>query len=80
MGWPGLESSWIRLLCERVGVTREQLPPLWGCVFMFGEPAPDAGPHFVLCEVNVSSVSPFPPPSIAPLVDAMKRRLATTGR
>ena len=47
---------------------------------MFGEPAPDGGPRFVLCEVNVRSVSPFPPTSIAPLVDAMKRRLATTGR
>lgn len=75
-----LESSWIQLLCERVGVTREQLPLLWDCDFMFDEPVPDGGPHFARCEVNVSSVSPAPPTSIAPLVDAMKRRLATTGR
>jgi len=68
------------LLCERVGVTREQLPLLWDCDFMFDEPVPDGGPHFARCEVNVSSVSPAPPTSIAPLVDAMKRRLATTGR
>ncbi len=75
-----LESSWIQLLCERVGVTRERLRPLWDCDFMFGEPAPDGGPRFVPCKVNVSSVSRVPPTSIAPLVDAMKRRLATTGR
>jgi len=75
-----LESGWIQLLRERVGVLREQLPLLWDCDFMFGEPASDGTPRFVLCEVNVSSVSPFPPSSIAQLVDATKRRLAATGR
>jgi hypothetical protein len=75
-----LESSWIQLLCERIGVTRGQLPLLCDCDFILGEPAPDGGPRFVLCEVNVSSASPFPPSSIAPLVDAMKRLLATAGR
>lgn len=70
-----LESGWIELLRERVGLTREQLPMLWDCDFMFGEPASDGAPRFVLCEVNVSSVSPFPPSSIAPLVETMKRRL-----
>jgi hypothetical protein len=33
--------------------------------------------RFVLCEVNVSSVSPFPPASIAPLVEAVKAKLGT---
>jgi len=70
-----LESGWIELLRERVGLTRERLPLLWDCDFMFGEPASDGAPRFVLCEVNVSSVSPFPPSSIAPLVETMKRRL-----
>jgi hypothetical protein len=75
-----LESQWIDLLRERVGVAREQLPLLWDCDFLFGEPAPDGAPRFVLCEVNASSVSPFPPSSIAPLVDAVKRRLSKPGR
>jgi hypothetical protein len=75
-----LESQWIHLLRERVGVVPEQLPLLWDCDFLFGEPAPDGAPRFVLCEVNVSSVSPFPPSSIAPLVDAVKQRLAKPGR
>ncbi|MBA4175179.1 MAG: hypothetical protein C0505_01240 [Leptothrix sp. (in: Bacteria)] len=71
-----LETAWIELLRERVGVDRERLPLLWDCDFMFGEPAPDGAPGFVLCEVNVSSVSPFPPSAIAPLVAAVQRRLA----
>lgn len=67
-----LETEWVELLRQRVGLTREQLPMLWDCDFMFGE-AP--GSH-VLCEINVSSVSPFPPSAIAPLVEAVKRRIS----
>ena len=69
-----LESTWVRLMCERVGLAREQLPLLWDCDFMMGEVIADGTQRFVLCEINVSSVSPFPPSSIAPLVDAVRRR------
>jgi hypothetical protein len=71
-----LESHWITLLRERVGVSRERLPLLWDCDFMFGEPTPNDPQPFVLCEVNVSSVSPFPPSAISPLVAAVAGRLA----
>jgi hypothetical protein len=67
-----LESGWIDLLRERVGLSRDQLPMLWDCDFMFGE-VPGS---FVLCEINVSSVSPFPPSAIGPLVQAVKQRLS----
>ncbi len=70
-----LESSWITLLRERVGLAREQLPLLWDCDFMLGQATSDGVQRFVLCEINVSSVSPFPPASIAPLVEAVRRRL-----
>jgi hypothetical protein len=63
-------------LRQRVGVPRERLPLLWDIDFMFGERAPGAPERYVLCEVNVSSVSPFPPSSIEPLVAATKARLA----
>jgi hypothetical protein len=75
-----LESRWITLLRERVGVAREDLPLLWDCDFMFGEPTPHEPQPFVLCEVNVSSVSPFPPSAIAPLVAAVLLRIAGRGR
>jgi hypothetical protein len=70
-----LERGWVAQLCERVGLARERLPLLWDCDFMLGAAAADAAPRFVLCEINVSSVSPFPPSSIAPLVAAVQRRL-----
>ncbi len=74
-----LESGWIESLCQRTGVARERLPLLWDCDFLFGEPAANGTPRYVLCEVNVSSVAPFPPSSIAPLVAALQARLAARG-
>jgi hypothetical protein len=69
-----LESTWITLLRERVGLARDLLPLLWDCDFMLGEESADGTRRIVLCEINVSSVSPFPPSSIAPLVEAVRRR------
>ncbi len=69
-----LESGWVEQLRQRVGLPREQLPLLWDCDFMLGDTAPGEAQRYVLCEVNVSSVSPFPPSSIAPLVEAVQAR------
>jgi len=70
-----LETEWVELLRTRVGLSREQLPFLWDCDFMFGEPLAGAMERYVLCEINVSSVSPFPDSAIRPLVSAAQRRL-----
>lgn len=71
-----LEADWVEQLCNCVGLAHEQLPMLWDCDFMFGDTAPDQPERFVLCEINVSSVSPFPPSAIVPMVSAVKVRLA----
>ena len=73
-----LEGGWVERLRRCVGVAPERLPLLWDCDFLFGEPAADGTPGFVLCEINVSSVAPFPPSAIAPLVAAVRSRLART--
>ena len=58
-----------------VGLPRERLPLLWDCDFMFGEAAAGAVERFVLCEINASSVAPFPPSAIGPLLSAVRDRL-----
>lgn len=70
-----LERGWIEQLRACVGVAPERLPLLWDMDFMFGAPAADGAPRHVLCEINVSSVSPFPPSCIEPLVAALAARL-----
>jgi hypothetical protein len=62
-----LESEWVQLLCESTGTPAEQLPLLWDADFLLG----DGDRPSVLCEINVSSVSPFPESAIAPLVAAL---------
>jgi hypothetical protein len=71
-----LESEWIGMLASCVGLPPGQLPLLWDCDFLLGERAPGAAERFVLCEINVSSVSPFPPSAVEPIVEAARSRLA----
>jgi len=70
-----LESSWITQLRECVGLPARHLPLLWDCDFLLGESGAAEPQRYVLCEINVSSVSPFPPSCVAPLVNAVVQRL-----
>jgi hypothetical protein len=82
-----LETDWVALLLKRVGLATTHLPLLWDCDFMIAEPGkpgesgeagdPGAGgaERYVLCEINVSSVSPFPPSCVARLVAALRHQL-----
>ncbi len=68
-----LEGAWVQLLCEHTGTSADELPLLWDADFMLGERAEGGvgdDERYVLCEINVSSVSPFPESAIEPLVRA----------
>ncbi len=70
-----LEDGWVHQLCAATGLPHERLPLLWDCDFLLGERPAGEPERYVLCEVNVSSVSPFPPSCIAPIVEAVQRCL-----
>lgn len=72
-----LEGEWIGLLRERVGVKPEELPLLWDADFLLGDRKVGAAESYVLCEINVSSVSPFPESAITRLVEATGQALAS---
>lgn len=63
-----LDGGWIAQLCEALGLDADQLPLLWDADFLHADP-------WMLCEVNVSSVAPFPDAAIAPLVAATLSRI-----
>jgi hypothetical protein len=67
-----LEADWVPALQRRFGLASAALPLLWDCDFLRGPGADD----WVLCEINVSSVAPFPDSVMAPLVQAVIDRLA----
>ena len=71
-----LEGGWVEMLCSRVGVDPVRLPLLWDLDFLLGERGEHEPERYVLCEINVSSVSPFPESAIAPLVEATREALS----
>ena len=70
-----LEDHWLPAALTALQLKREQLPLLWDCDFMLGPRDADGQDSHVLCEINVSSVAPFPDAAIAPLVQATVQRL-----
>ena len=70
-----LESEWVPELERTLGIRRDELPLLWDCDFLLGESARDGDASYVLCEINVSSVAPFPDSAIEPLVAATIARV-----
>ena len=71
-----LEGGWIDLLCARVGVEPARVPLLWDLDFLLGDRGSGDAERYVLCEINASSVSPFPEAAIRPLVEATREALA----
>lgn len=69
-----MEREWTPGLQRALDLATSALPILWDADFFY-RPEPLLGnePRFVLCEINVSSVSPFPDVA-APLIAANVRR------
>jgi hypothetical protein len=63
-----MENDWTPGLQRIAGLRTEELPALWDADFLL-RPAdrPTGSPRFMLCEINVSSVLPFPE-AAAPLI------------
>ena len=70
-----LENQWIDELCRLVGIAKSELPVLWDADFLYGPKDASGADTYVLCEINVSSVYPFPPDALKPLVARTLARL-----
>jgi hypothetical protein len=69
-----LEHEWVSGLCALADMSDADLPVLWDADFLYG-PRTGQGDTYMLCEINVSSVSPFPHGAPARLASAVARRL-----
>ena len=70
-----LEDEWVPGLQALLGLAVRNLPLLWDCDFLLGEKTASGEDSYVLCEINVSSVSPFPESALEPLVRAVRLRV-----
>ena len=71
-----LELAWLAQVQSSLRISSQDLPLLWDCDFLFGARTAAGADTHVLCEINVSSVAPFPDSAIEPLVRATALRLA----
>ena len=68
-----LEDEWLPGLQSLLGLA--DLPMLWDCDFLLGNKTASGEDRYVLCEINVSSVSPFPASALEPLARATRARV-----
>lgn len=55
-----LEREWVPAAQRLLDIDTDRLPVLWDCDFLLGPKTPSGDDTYVLCEINASSVSPFP--------------------
>jgi hypothetical protein len=76
-----VETTWVPQMQVLVGVELDDLPLLWDADFLFGARREDDGADtYVLCEINVSSVAPFPEETPTKLAAAAAAAVARTRR
>ncbi|HEV3267716.1 MAG TPA: Cj0069 family protein [Acidimicrobiales bacterium] len=55
------ELEWVPQMMSLLGLDRESLPVVWDADFLYGPKDATGNDTYVLCEINVSAVWPFPP-------------------
>jgi hypothetical protein len=54
------ESEWIPGMRALVGLDSRELPVIWDADFLYGPQDPTGADTYVLCEINISAVWPYP--------------------
>ena len=75
-----LESEWIPGLQRLVDIPTERLPAIWDADFLRGPRRESGEDTYVLCEINVSAVFPFPDEAIPKLAQAAASAIAHARR
>lgn len=73
-----LESEWIPQMCKILALDESSLPALWDADFLFGPKTASGEDTFVLCEINASCITPFPPEAPAKIADRAATMLASS--
>lgn len=75
-----LERDWIPKMMTLLELEPKRMPVLWDADFLFGPKTPDGEDTFVLCEINASCITPFPPEAPAKIAEHVVRALAQRTR
>jgi hypothetical protein len=70
-----MERVWLPELCRRCALEPNALPVIWDADFIRGPRGAGETDGWVLCEINVSCVSPFPDEALGPIATLTRARL-----
>lgn len=70
-----MESGWLPAMLRELGLDASSLPVLWDADFLYGPRTAAGDDTYVLCEINVSCVSPFPEQAVPKIADCVSARL-----
>ncbi len=59
------ETQWVPQMTDILGIVPRDLPAIWDADFLYGPRTAAGGDTYILCEINVSAVWPFPPMAAA---------------
>jgi hypothetical protein len=70
-----LEREWLPAVQQLLEIETKSLPVLWDCDFLLGPKDQNGRDTYVLCEINVSSVAPYPESAVPYIVNATASEL-----
>jgi hypothetical protein len=75
-----MEEQWMPAMRQLLDIDTDSLPVIWDADFLYGPKTAAGEDTYVLCEINVSSVYPFPDEALEPLARETRRRLQASPR
>jgi hypothetical protein len=75
-----MEEEWVPAMQRLLGIDGESLPVIWDADFLYGPKTATGEDTYVLCEINVSSVYPFPDEALPSLARETCMRLQASSR
>ncbi len=72
-----MESEWTPAMIDVLGIDVGSPPLIWDADFLYGPHTPSGDDTYVLCEINVSCVSPIPDQAPAAMARLVKERFTT---
>jgi hypothetical protein len=70
-----MESEWTPSMMHMLDIDRALLPVIWDADFLYGPKTESGEDSYVLCEINVSAVFPFPDQAVTKIAQAVVTRL-----
>jgi hypothetical protein len=70
-----MEVEWLPAMQELLDIDNQSLPVIWDADFLYGPKATSGEDTFVLGEINISAVYPFPESALEPLVRDIQRQI-----